>query len=281
VTFPADLSALLGGASSGKPKQQRSGTYASETRRSKYAKEVAMGFLLVLIVGLVAGTVSGIIGTGSSLMLVPVLVLAFGPKQAVPIMAIAALMANLARILSWWREVDWRACAVYAATAAPAAALGAGTLVLLPPRLIDSALGAFFILMIPLRRWLAAHKLTARLWHLALFGTGIGYLTGIVVSTGPISVPLFLAYGLTRGAFLATEAAGSLAIYISKTLVFRELGALPLDVIGKGLIVGSSLMIGSFIARHFVLRLNADSFRLLMDGLMLVSGSTLLWMAIR
>jgi uncharacterized membrane protein YfcA len=239
-----------------------------------------VSFLLVLAVGLIAGTISGIIGTGSSLMLVPVLVIAFGPKEAVPIMAIAALMANLARILSWWREIDWRACAVYAATAAPAAALGAGTLLLLPPRLIDSALGGFFILMIPLRRWLTAHALTARLWHLALFGAFIGYLTGIVVSTGPISVPLFLAYGLVRGAFLATEAAGSLAVYVSKTLVFRELGALPLEVIGKGLIVGASLMVGSFIARHFVLRIDAQAFRLVMDGLMLVSGLSLLGMAI-
>ncbi|MBI3514783.1 MAG: sulfite exporter TauE/SafE family protein [Proteobacteria bacterium] len=240
-----------------------------------------MEFFFVLAVGLIAGTISGIIGTGSSIMLVPVLVLTFGPKEAVPIMAIAALMANVARILSWWREVDWRACAIYAATAAPAAALGAGTLVALPARLIDGALGGFFILMIPLRRWLAAQALTVRPWQLAVFGAVIGYLTGIVVSTGPISVPVFLAYGLVKGAFLATEAAGSLAIYIAKILTFRELGALPTDVIGKGLITGASLMVGSFAAKRFVLRLNPDSFRLMMDGLMLVSGLTLLWTALR
>src|SRR5712691_9333370 len=99
-----------------------------------------MAYLLVLAVGLAAGTISGIIGTGSSIMLVPVLVLTFGPKQAVPIMAIAAAMANLGRILAWWREVDWRAGAAYAAAAAPAAALGAGTLLALPARLIDSVL---------------------------------------------------------------------------------------------------------------------------------------------
>src|SRR5262249_6973030 len=51
-----------------------------------------MAYVLVLGVGLAAGTISGIIGTGASIMLVPVLVLAFGPKQAVPIMAIAAVM---------------------------------------------------------------------------------------------------------------------------------------------------------------------------------------------
>jgi uncharacterized membrane protein YfcA len=142
-----------------------------------------MDYLLVLAAGLVAGTVSGIVGTGSSIILVPILVIAFGPKQAVPIMAIAALMANLARILAWWREVDWRAGAAYAVTAAPAAALGAGTLLVLPVRLVDGALGAFFILMIAIRHWLAAHKLKAGLRHLAAFGAPIGFLTGIVAST--------------------------------------------------------------------------------------------------
>jgi uncharacterized membrane protein YfcA len=73
-------------------------------------------FLFVLGVGLVAGTVSGIVGTGSSIMLVPVLVYAFGPKEAVPIMAVAAIMANVSRIMAWWREVDWRACAAYSVT---------------------------------------------------------------------------------------------------------------------------------------------------------------------
>ena len=58
-----------------------------------------MEFLFILCIGLVAGTLSGIVGFGSSIMLMPVLVIAFGPLQAVPIMAIAAIMANLSRIM--------------------------------------------------------------------------------------------------------------------------------------------------------------------------------------
>jgi uncharacterized protein len=238
-----------------------------------------MDLLLVCAAGLFAGTLSGIVGTGSSIILVPMLVIAFGPKQAVPIMAIAALIANVSRIIAWPREVDWRAAAVYAATAAPAAALGAGTLLVLPSHFIDGVLGAFFIAMIGIRRFLAAHALKARLPHLALFGAPIGFLTGIVASTGPLSVPLFLAYGLVKGAFLSTEAAGALAVYVSKTAVFRSFGALPLLVIVQGLIVGASLMIGTFIAKPFVRRLDPQHFRWMMDGIMLVSGITLLWTA--
>ena len=68
-----------------------------------------MSYLFVLIVGLIAGVLGGVIGTGTSIMLLPVLVYQFGPKQAVPIMAIAAIMANLSRIIAWWRDIDWRA----------------------------------------------------------------------------------------------------------------------------------------------------------------------------
>src|ERR1700760_2782136 len=205
----------------------------------------ALGFLFILIVGLIAGTISGIVGTGSSIMLMPVLVYEYGPKQAVPIMAIASVMANFARILAWWREVDWRACAAYSVTGIPAAALGARTLLVLPSHAVDITIGAFLIVMVPTRHWLARHQLQANLWHLAIGGAVIGFLTGIVVSTGPLSVPLFLFYGLSKGAFLATEAASSLAVYLSKSAIFQHFGALTPDVALKGLIAGSSLMSGA------------------------------------
>jgi uncharacterized membrane protein YfcA len=238
-----------------------------------------LGVLFVLVVGLVAGTISGIVGTGSSIMLMPVLVYEYGPKQAVPIMAVAAVLANLSRILAWWREVDWRACAAYSVTGIPAAALGARTLLALPSRAVDVAIGLFLIAMVPARHWLARHQLTANLWHLALGGAVIGFLTGIVVSTGPLSVPLFLFYGLTKGAFLATEAASSLGLYFSKSVTFERLGALTPDIALKGLVAGASLMSGAFIAKRFVLHLKPDVFRLVMDAIMIAAGLSMLWNA--
>jgi len=230
-------------------------------------------------VGLVAGTLSGIVGFGSSIMLMPVLVIVFGPVQAVPIMGIAAVMANLARILAWWREVDWRACAAYSVSAMPAVAFGVATLLALPARVVEGALGVFFILMIPARRWFAAHGLRLGVRGLALLGAPIGFLTGVVVTTGPITVPIFLAYGLVKGGFIATEAAASLAVYLVKIAAFQGFGALPLKVVVEGLITGSSLMAGAFVAKRFVLKLEPDRFRLLMEGLMLASGVAMLWAA--
>jgi uncharacterized membrane protein YfcA len=239
-----------------------------------------LDYLLILVVGLVAGTIGGIIGFGSSIMLMPVLVIAFGPREAVPVMAIAAVMANLSRVLAWWRSIDWRAVVAYASTAVPGAALGARTLLVLPPRAVEIALGLFFIAMIGVRRQLAARQLRLRPWHLAVAGAFVGFLTGIVVSTGPITVPVFLAYGLAKGAFIASEAAASLAVYAAKVVVFRSFGALPLDVVVRGLLVGSTLMAGAFIARRFVATMPAERFRHLMDVVLLGSGVALLALAL-
>lgn len=245
------------------------------------ATDPVLTYALVLAVGLVAGTVSGIVGTGATIILLPVLVLVFGPREAVPIMAIVALMSNFAKITAWWREIDWRACAAYALGGIPAAALGARTLLVLPERAVDIALGLFFLAMVPGRRWLAARNITLGYGGMALAGAVIGFLTGIVVSTGPLSVPAFAAHGLVKGAFIATEAAGSLALYISKAVTFRAFGALPLDIVVKGLISGSSVMAGAYVARIIVDRLSVATFQRLLDVVMALSGLALLWAAVR
>lgn len=240
-----------------------------------------MDFLLVLVVGLFAGTLGGIVGTGSSLVLMPILVAMFGPRHAVPIMAVAAIMGNFGRVLAWWRDIDWRACLAYCSTAVPGAVLGAGVLLSIPAGVAELALGVFFLVLIPARRWLARRSLKLSWVHLALLGGPLGLLTGIVVSTGPLTVPLFTFYGLDRGGLLGTEAAASIGMYGAKVATFQALGAFPPEVLVQGLIVGLTLMAGSFIGRFVVLGLSPAAYRTLIDALMLCSGLSLLWVAVR
>ena len=114
-----------------------------------------------------------------------------------------------------------------------------------------------------------------------LLGAPLGVLTGVVATTGPLTVPLFTFYGLERGAFLGTEAAGSIGMYVAKVATFQVFGALTPEVLWRGIGVGSTLMGGSFAGRFVVLRLSAKTYRLLIDALMLCSGASLLWAAVR
>jgi uncharacterized membrane protein YfcA len=240
-----------------------------------------MDALVLLAFGLFAGTLGGIVGTGSSLVMMPVLVVMFGPRQAIPIMAIAAIMGNLGRVLAWRRDIDWRACAAYCLTAVPGAMLGARLLLTIPAGAAELALGLFFIALVPVRRWLARRAFRISRTHLMLLGAPLGLLTGVVASTGPLTVPLFTFHGLERGAFLGTEAASSIGMYVAKVATFQAFGALTPQVLARGLGVGSTLMAGSFIGHFAVLRLSPAMFRSLIDGLMLCSGASLLWVALR
>lgn len=239
-----------------------------------------MMWTLILVLGLAGGTIGGVVGFGASVLVMPALVLGFGPKEAVPVMAIASVLANTSRIAVWWRDVDWRAGLVYCVTAVPAAALGARTLIALDARLVEGLLGAFLILAIPLRRWLLAQGFRIDKWGLALLGLVIGFLTGLVASTGPINTPFFLAYGLTKGAYLSTEAVGSAAVSLTKAIVFRSFGALPTETLLRGLIVGGSLMAGSWLAKGIVLRMDARRYAGILEAMMVVAGLTMIWGAI-
>lgn len=66
-------------------------------------------WLVLLSVALAAGALSGLVGTGASLLLLPVLVPMFGAVEAIPIMAVAGFLANLSRALAWWRSIAWKA----------------------------------------------------------------------------------------------------------------------------------------------------------------------------
>lgn len=241
--------------------------------------ELLLPTLLICAVGLVAGVLGGVIGFGTTILLMPLLVHFYGPLQAVPIIALVAIVANLSRVVLWLRVIDWRVCAVYSATAVPAVVLGAHTLVQFNARLIELLLGGFLLLMIPARRWLRRQSFRPRLWHMALVGAGIGYLTGLVAATGAINTPFFLAFGLVKGAYLGTEAASSLAVFLAKGVAFHQLGVIDRRAIGQGLLIGVFVLIGSTLSKRLVLRLPEQRFLQLMEGVMLVSGLSILWMA--
>lgn len=236
--------------------------------------------VVVVALAVAAGALGGLVGTGSSLVLLPVLVTLYGPRVAVPMMGIAAVMANIGRVAAWWRQIRWRPVLVYAAPGGPAAVLGAHTLLTISPKLIDGLLGVFFVVMIPVRRVMAARAWRVRLWHLGVAGAVVGFLTGLVLSTGPLSVPVFTGFGLSGGAFLGSEAASALLLYTAKLATFGEFGALTTTLVVRGVAVGAALMIGPFLTRAIVRRLRPHAYALLID-LVLVAAAAGMFIATR
>lgn len=230
--------------------------------------------------GLCAGVLGGVIGFGTTVMLMPALVYFYGPIQAIPVIALIATVANLSRIFLWWSDIRWRVCFVYSATAIPFTILGINTLVALNEKLIEATLGIFLILLIPIRRWMRNKNFYLKLWQMSLVGAGIGYLTGIVATTGAINTPFFLAFGLSKGAFLGTEAASTLSILFTKGITFHQLGFLNSAAMIQGFLIGGCVLVGSIFSKKIVLALPEKKFLLLMEAVMLISGASILLMTL-
>lgn len=228
--------------------------------------------------GLGAGVLGGVIGFGTTIILMPALVYFYGPIQAIPIIALVATVANLSRIFLWWSVINWRVCLVYSLTGVPAVVLGVNTLVSLNERIVEMTLGFFLIALIPIRRWMRKKNFYLKLWQMSLVGALIGYLTGIVATTGAINTPFFLAYGLTKGAFLGTEAASTLSILFTKGITFHQLGFLNATAIIQGLLIGIFVLIGAIFSKKIVLALPEEKFLMLMELVMFISGTSILFM---
>jgi uncharacterized protein len=233
-------------------------------------------WLPLLAVTLVAGTIGGVVGFGSAIILLPVCAYVFGAAEAVPILTVAAFIGNLSRAAFSWREADWPAVRMYVLGAVPFAALGAFIFIELDAAIIHRLLGAFILLMIPARRWAAHHEMTVQRWHLLPLGAGMGLLSGIVGTVGSINAPFFLAYGLVKGAYLATEALGAAAVHLTKSAVYGRFAALDLEALGYGLVIGLALIAGSWLGKRIVVRLDTPAFIRTVEVLLGVSGTLML-----
>jgi uncharacterized protein len=107
--------------------------------------------------------------------------------------------------------------------------------------------------MIPLRRLAARAQWQLKAWQMAVAGAVVSFLTGLIFSTGPLSVPVFTGYGLADGA-----------------------GVLNASVVTRGLAIGAALLLGSLLARRVVRNVKARHYELLIDGILAVAALSLL-----
>ena len=63
---------------------------------------------------------------------------------------------------------------------------------------------------------------------------------------------------------------------LAKAGVFRTFGALPVETLMQGLLVGGALTIGSWLSKRLMMKIEAEQFQLLMDALLLIAAIVML-----
>jgi uncharacterized membrane protein YfcA len=233
---------------------------------------------LTLIAGmaLVASVVGGIAGYGTGALMPLVLVPLIGAEPVVPILSLSALFTNSSRTAAFWRLVDWRRAAIVLVAAVPTCALGAWGYTLLTGAGAALVIGAMLIASVPLRRLMRARGLALSNRGLAAAAFGWGPLAGGTVGAGIILLSLLMAAGLEGAAVVATDAAISIGIGLTKLVTFGLAGAVTAKVIAVALLIGAIAFPGAFLAKALIARLPMQVHSVILDAVVAGGGAVMI-----
>jgi uncharacterized membrane protein YfcA len=233
-------------------------------------------WIVLVVTALVGSTIGGVAGFGAGVLLLPVAAWTLGVRTAVPVLTVTMLLGNISRL--WWSRgetdgpVTWR----FLAGAVPTTALGTMLFAGASSDWLGRAIGAFLLLAVPLRRALMAGRLPVRLAHFPIVGGAFGLLSALVVTTGPVVTPFFLAYGLRRGRFIATEAVCAFAMHVTRGLTFARYRLLTWETVVIGLVLGTTMFAGAWLGRRLLDRISDRVFLAVVEVLLVLMGLQLL-----
>ena len=227
-------------------------------------------------VALLSAFIGSVAGSGGSTVLLPVLVLYFGIRDAVPIITIANLSANLSRTYVNRREIVFPVVGWFVAGTVPTAILGAWLFTVTPPEILTRLLGSLLLALVlwrrlnprPPARW-------SPRWFLPL-GTAFGFIEGLMGSTGPLMAPFFLAFGLMRGTYIGTDALATSVMQGVKLAVFGGAHLLQPGILAAGLTLVPFMIVGTVLGKRMLARLSDRFFAGLVEIMLVAAGLTFL-----
>lgn len=231
---------------------------------------------ILAIVGLIAGLLSGAVGFGGGMILLPVITYFYGIEVAIPVSTIAQLMSNLSRVGIGWKDIDWRAVGRFTLVALPFTALGAFGFAKVPKAPMTMVLCTFLIVfaIIKLRGKIHLPKRPATMY----IGGGLtGLVNGLLGISGPLSSAVFLTLDLAPVAYIASEATAAAAMHVVKTIVYGKLNLMSWEIFFSGLGIGAAMIVGNIIAMHYIRNVNKKLYQRIVAAVMIAVS---LWLII-
>lgn len=234
--------------------------------------------IILFVISYLAATISGAAGFGGALLLLPVLVNMVGIKAAIPILTIGQLFGNGSRVWFGRHELKWRPISYFLLTAIPLSIVGSYLFADIDSRAIKFGIGIFLILIVIYRRAMI-QKINLADKGMLLGGGLTGFLSGLAGSAGPLGAAFFLGLDLTATAYIASEAFTALIMHLTKTVVYNKYSLIGLRELYYGLFIGLAMIMGSWTGKRIIEKLSRESFLLLVEILLLLSGFQLIWTA--
>lgn len=125
--------------------------------------------------------------------------------------------------------------------------------------------------------WAVVLVASAAAFALAMLSAVAGFGGGVLLgSAGPLTAPFFLAYGLTRAAYIGTEAVSALTLHLSKLTAYGAGDLLTGPVLQYGAALTPATLAGAWVGRKIVGRISDRVFVALVEAGLLIAGLLLL-----
>ena len=170
-----------------------------------------MTIFILLMGSFFAALISGSAGFGGSLLLLPIATACVGVDLAVPMMTIAQLIGNVARMSTGLKEIKWKPVGFFLMTALPLAALGAFGFSVLSKDIVTRVIGIALILLVVIKV-ISKKELPQGNGTLFVGGALTGGLSGLCGSGGPIGAVIFLSLHLSPVASISCVAVTATAL---------------------------------------------------------------------
>lgn len=228
-------------------------------------------WLGMAVVAFFSSVLSGVAGFGGAMIFLPFLIMTYGVRASIPILTVSVLLGNASRVYFNARELNLKLAAWFSAGSLPLAILGSFVYVSLPTFWIKKGIALFLIVSVILRRMRKDFQVTQR-WIFLPLGAVTGFLSALMGGVGPVSSPFFLAYGLTKEAFVGTEALCATGMHLVKSIMYNRLGVLSPRELLIGLSFGGVMSLGSYAAKKILERMSREAFLLLVEVLLIAIG---------
>jgi uncharacterized membrane protein YfcA len=236
--------------------------------------------LLIAAVAMFASVVGGVAGYGTGALMPLVLVPVLGPEPVVPIIAISALFNNTWRALAFKHLIDWRRAMLVAAFATPTCILSAYGYTLLTGKGVAIVIGAMLMLTVPLRYLFRRYVTALDGKGLAVGAVIYGGAVGGTVGAGVILLSILMAAGLQGAAVIATDAVISMVVTAVRMAVFGFCGVIDARVMAFALLIGAVALPGAFLAKALVTRMSLTVHTVILDVVVLIGGSVMIYGAL-
>ncbi|MFF0270272.1 sulfite exporter TauE/SafE family protein [Kribbella sp. NPDC004536] len=223
------------------------------------------------VAAFVLAVVSAVAGFGGGVLLLPVFTALFGLRVAVPMLTLTQLTSNVSRVWLNRHEIRWRLVGWFAAGAVPLAIVGGLLLAHAPLTALKRGLGVFLIAVV-LWRHLRPTPRRPSDPAFAAVGAASGLGSALLGSVGPLTAPFFLAYGLTRAAYIGTEAASAVSMHLSKIAAYGVGDLLTRQVLLYGVALTPATLAGTWVGKRIVGRISDRVFVVLVEIGLLAAG---------